>query len=124
MHEHLNSRMHRGQFISCPFCSRCYTSATGLTHHLEAASCPDAPHLDRDELFRIVGSKDPGGLICKDLLRWTSSHEYVVDSDSWNGYGWECFVCVREFGSIGSLRQHLNAPTRESFSPSMLAPLH
>ncbi|KAM4058336.1 zinc-finger double-stranded RNA-binding domain-containing protein [Hirsutella rhossiliensis] len=110
---HLNSRVHRGLTVLCPFCSRLFSTATGLTHHLETASCPKAPQLNRDELFRIVRSKDPGGIISKNLLEWTSSYEYEVDSGSWNGRGYECFICGRVFGRLSSLEQHLNSPIHQ-----------
>ncbi|KAF4509413.1 hypothetical protein G6O67_003589 [Ophiocordyceps sinensis] len=85
---HLNSRVHRGRQIKCPFCSRLFTTAAGLAHHLESASCPNASGLGRDGLYRFVRSKDPQGLISKNLIEWTGSSHYEADSGAWNGNGY------------------------------------
>lgn len=36
LRKHLNSRIHRGSTIACPFCSVKYATASGLSHHLES----------------------------------------------------------------------------------------
>lgn len=33
---------------------------------------------------------------------------------TWNGYGYECYLCHRVFHQIHSLSQHLNSPARKS----------
>ncbi|KAJ1564235.1 hypothetical protein HK405_015443, partial [Cladochytrium tenue] len=70
---HLNSRSHRGANMVCPFCKAAFTSATGLCHHLERGSCPKAPQLDRDAIFRIVRERDPFGMLSKNLIGWDGS---------------------------------------------------
>ncbi|KJZ74885.1 hypothetical protein HIM_05794 [Hirsutella minnesotensis 3608] len=112
---HLNSRVHRGQNIDCPFCNRSYTSATGLTHHLELGSCAGAPDLNRDELYRLVRSRDPQGIVSKNLIGWTGSSFFdIVDaSEAWNGYGYECYFCHRSFKNSGALNQHLSSPIHQ-----------
>ncbi|KAL7619895.1 hypothetical protein AAE478_010442 [Parahypoxylon ruwenzoriense] len=110
---HLNSRIHRGADMKCPFCSEAYTSATGLSHHLERGSCPDAPSLDRDMVYKIVRSKDSGGLISKKLLDWNGSPKYEANREAWNGDAWECYFCNREFRSLRALNQHLASPAHQ-----------
>ncbi|PHH85428.1 hypothetical protein CDD83_424 [Cordyceps sp. RAO-2017] len=110
---HLNSHVHRGSTISCPFCSKSYTTATGLSHHLESGSCPKAPFLDRDSIYRFIRSKDPHGSISKNLLEWNGSCQYEANDRSFNGDAFECYLCHREFRSLGGLNQHLNSPTHQ-----------
>jgi len=100
--------------MECPFCPRLFTTATGVTHHLETGACPNAGGLNRDGLYRVVRSKDPQGLVSKKLIRWTGSCSYEASASSWNGNAYECYFCHRTFGRLPSLNQHLNSPTRKS----------
>ncbi|KAI1645263.1 uncharacterized protein F4817DRAFT_344209 [Daldinia loculata] len=110
---HLNSRAHRGININCPFCKKAYTCATGLAHHIEGGACPRAPRLNRDEVYKLVRTKDPGGLISKNLLGWKGSPKYEATYESWNGCAFECYLCHRQFGLLSSLNQHLSSPTHQ-----------
>ncbi|KAL7627146.1 hypothetical protein AAE478_003922 [Parahypoxylon ruwenzoriense] len=109
---HLNSRAHRGQQIQCPFCKSRHATATGLTHHVETGSCPNAAGLNRDTLYKFVRSKDSRGIITKNLIGWTGSTEYEANDRSYNWVrqGWECYLCHRLFDLLKSLNQHLNSP--------------
>ncbi|KAI0121923.1 hypothetical protein F4814DRAFT_194350 [Daldinia grandis] len=110
---HLNSRVHRGINIDCPFCRNPYTSATGLAHHLERGACPRAPCLDRDEVYKLIRVKDPGGLISKKLIGWSGSPNYLATYEAWNGRAFECYLCHRTFASLESLNQHLRSPAHQ-----------
>ncbi|KAI1381888.1 hypothetical protein F4677DRAFT_439695 [Hypoxylon crocopeplum] len=110
---HLNSRVHRGTDVQCPFCKTRYATATGLTHHLEGGHCSQASFLNRDEMYKLVRSKDPTGVISKKLIGWHGSATYEANSNAWNGYAWECYFCHREFSSINGLNQHLNSPIHQ-----------
>ncbi|KAK5994365.1 Zinc finger Xfin-like protein [Cladobotryum mycophilum] len=110
---HLNSRIHRGQDIECPFCKRDFVTATGLTHHLESGSCPSASGMDREKLFKIVRSKDPQGLISKNLIGFTDFYSYEANWRSWNGDSYECYLCHRDFSQLAGLNQHLNSPRHQ-----------
>ncbi|KAJ4361188.1 hypothetical protein N0V85_009430 [Neurospora sp. IMI 360204] len=113
--QHLNSRTHRGQKIKCPFCPNSYTTATGMTHHLESGSCRNAPSLNRDSIYKFVRSKDPSGLISKKLIGWegTSNTTYNCTDRAWNGRQWECYLCHKGFGTSHGLNQHLNSPAHQ-----------
>ncbi|KAK7515290.1 putative zinc finger protein [Phyllosticta citriasiana] len=115
LNQHLNSRIHRGSTIKCPFCKRGYTTASGVSHHLENGSCPNAPSLDRETLHRMIRRRDPNGVITQKQLGWhdDTSASTVVGwqlDNAWNGDNYECFLCHREFGIPSSLRQHLESP--------------
>ncbi|KAI1468297.1 uncharacterized protein F4812DRAFT_426224 [Daldinia caldariorum] len=110
---HFNSRVHRGYCAKCPFCGKSYTSATGLSHHLEGGSCPQAPFLNRDEAYKLVRFKDTKGLISKNLIEWNGSPQYEATTEAWNGYAFKCYICHGEFRSLQSLNQHLGSPVRK-----------
>ncbi|OTA69524.1 putative zinc finger protein [Hypoxylon sp. EC38] len=110
---HLNSRIHRGNGIHCPFCKTGYTTATGLAHHLERGGCPQASFLNRDEVYKVVRAKDPGGIISKKLIGWHGSPTYEATHKAWNGDAYECYMCHREFMSLNSLNQHLSSPAHQ-----------
>ncbi|XXG94293.1 hypothetical protein Hte_000547 [Hypoxylon texense] len=111
---HLNSRTHRGQTITCPFCQNGFATATGLAHHLESGGCAHASSLNRDEVYKAVRAKDPGGLISKKLIGWHgSSPTYEATGMAWNGSAWECYFCHRNFLRVESLNQHLNSPAHQ-----------
>ncbi|KAL2128841.1 hypothetical protein VTI74DRAFT_8573 [Chaetomium olivicolor] len=112
--QHLNSKTHRGSTVSCPFCPATYTTAAGMTHHLERGACPRAPHLNRDEIYRFVRSKDPNGVISKHSITWhKNAPTYSATEMAWNGCFYECYFCEREFSSLHGLNQHLNSPAHQ-----------
>ncbi|EMR67222.1 putative zinc finger protein [Eutypa lata UCREL1] len=110
---HLNSRTHRRSEMGCPFCKRAFVSATGLSHHLESGSCPKAPSLDRDMVYKLVRSKDPNGIVSKKLIGWHGSSKYEATGQAWNGSAWECYFCHRDFNTKTGLDQHLNSPIHQ-----------
>lgn len=111
---HLNSRAHRPASLECPFCDACYTAATGLCHHLERGSCPNAPNLNRDAIYRIIRSRDPSGVISNNLIGWYGSDQYEASENSWNGSAYECYLCSRDFRTLYSLNQHLSSPIHQA----------
>ncbi|KAI1166141.1 hypothetical protein F5B18DRAFT_607421 [Nemania serpens] len=110
---HLNSRVHLGTSISCPYCTSPFTTAAGLAHHLETGSCPKATRLGRDAVYNIVRSVDHDGLIAKKLIGWQGSTTYEATERAWNGDSYECYFCTREFNTLSSLNQHLQSPVHQ-----------
>ncbi|KAL5000779.1 hypothetical protein BDV10DRAFT_161374 [Aspergillus recurvatus] len=108
---HLNSKIHRGREIHCPFCTVGYTTASGLSHHLETGSCPDAPRLNRESIYRLIRERDPQGVITHKQIGWKNEENsnYSATARSWNGYGYECYLCHRQYKSLHALNQHLNS---------------
>ncbi|KAI0482949.1 hypothetical protein GGR56DRAFT_686097 [Xylariaceae sp. FL0804] len=117
---HLNSAVHRGRSIQCPFCRAPFASATGLGHHLESGACPRAPGFDRDAVHKLVRSKDPGGLVTKKLLKGAGGEgssgapRYEATELAWNGQVYECYLCHRDFAKLESLNQHLASSAHEA----------
>lgn len=121
--QHLNSRIHRGADMACPFCKGKFATATGVAHHVERGSCPQAAQINRDELYKFIRAKDPQGLISKKLIGWTGSSQYEASDRAWNGYAYECYLCHRDFSQLRGLNQHLNSPTRKLYQNNRLATL-
>lgn len=110
----MNSRVHRGARIGCPFCKRKFVTASGLSHHLETGSCKDAPVLNRNTIHRMVRERDPNGVITMKQIEWLEQNtEYMFTDQAWNGSSWECYLCHREFAASGSLNSHLNSPAHQ-----------
>ncbi|KAJ3472816.1 hypothetical protein NLG97_g10698 [Lecanicillium saksenae] len=93
---HLNSSRRRGGNVPCPFCNKVFGTATGLAHHLEMGACPNAD-TSRDQMYGF----------------WKGLSAYEVTERSWNGVGYECYLCRRVFGSLHGLSQHLNSPAHQ-----------
>ncbi|KAA8895129.1 putative zinc finger protein [Sphaerosporella brunnea] len=106
---HQNSRAHQGSSVACPFCRASFVGATGLSHHLESGSCPNARNVDRDAIHRSLRKRDPRGVIAlpRKQLEWHRVNE--VDEDAWNGDGYECPLCTTEFEEMEGLRRHLDS---------------
>ncbi|BCR97021.1 C2H2-type zinc finger protein [Aspergillus luchuensis] len=112
---HLNSKIHRGQDVLCPFCNAAFTTATGAAHHLETGSCKRAVGLNRETIYKFVRSRDTQGVITRKLLEWNEDDniQYKANSRAYNGDYWECYLCHREFNTLTALNQHLNSPVHK-----------
>ncbi|KAL2823197.1 hypothetical protein BDW59DRAFT_149071 [Aspergillus cavernicola] len=112
---HLNSKIHRGQNITCPFCKLGHTTASGLSHHLESGSCRSAPRLNRETIYRVIRERDPHGVITHKQIGWVEEQNahYSASNSAWNGNGFECYLCHREFTKVSGLNQHLNSPAHK-----------
>ncbi|CAG7937571.1 unnamed protein product [Penicillium salamii] len=111
LRQHLNSRTHRGSDVKCPFCNTGFVTPSGASHHLETGSCPGAPRLNRESIARVVQRLDTTGVIAKKQIEWHEQNvEYVANSSSWNGSGYECYLCHRNYRTLLALNQHLKSP--------------
>lgn len=103
----LTSRVHRGINIACPFCKQGFTSASGLSHHLESGSCSKADGVNRETIYKTIRQRDTSGIFTNNLLEW---HGPWSASKAWNGCGFECYLCHRQFSGQRGLDQHLKSP--------------
>jgi hypothetical protein len=113
--KHLRSATHIGRHIPCPFCKVPYTTASGLSHHLETGSCPNAPNLNRDKILQIIRQRDANGTITMKQIGWHQevSVEYRATQQAYNGSAWQCYICHKTFKKVISLNAHLNSPTHK-----------
>lgn len=112
--QHLTSRAHNGGAkIPCPFCNVYFATASGVAHHLEGGACSQAQGLNRDEMYRFIRRKDPNGLITEKLIGWHGTPSYEATSRTWNGCGYACYFCTKDFSTLAGLNQHLKSPARK-----------
>jgi hypothetical protein len=113
--QHLNSKIHRGTNVPCPFCKDKYTTASGLTHHLETGSCSHARKLNREKILCIVRERDLHGAITNKQINWHQDEniKYSATKRSFNGSYWECYLCPNEFSNVNALNAHLNSPAHK-----------
>lgn len=111
----MNSSIHRGTDITCPFCKRKFATATGVTHHLETGSCSKARSLNRDTILTEIRRRDPNHVITKKLLTFHDESPFTATPACWNGYTgfYECYFCHKGFREIQSLNNHLNSPAHK-----------
>ncbi|KAF2752874.1 hypothetical protein EJ05DRAFT_470949 [Pseudovirgaria hyperparasitica] len=112
---HLNGAAHRANSIDCPFCKRNFTTATGVTHHLESGSCPNATNVNREVIYRAIRARDTSGVITHKTIEWhsQSNGSFEASNASWNGECFECYLCHRGFNTLRGLNQHLSSPAHK-----------
>lgn len=112
----MRSRIHVGSSaIQCPWCKEGFVTASGVTVHLESGNCT-ASDLNRQKLNHLVTRMDRNNIITKPLLTmpgYEDNCEIIATEKSWNGYGFECYLCDRQFGQLYALNQHLRSPAHD-----------
>ncbi|KAK8105846.1 uncharacterized protein PG998_003682 [Apiospora kogelbergensis] len=121
---HQNSKRHRGTPIRCPFCREYYSAATALCHHLERGACSAMPDLTREQIFQLVRSKDPNGIISKENIDlrciitsgyWSNEDVYKVANKPWlyqeDLYLYHCpnNKCDKNFTTLAGVMNHLES---------------
>lgn len=96
-------------------CNTAFTTASGVSHHLERSACPNARHLSRDKIHEAIRQRDPGNSITTPQIGWYDEPEsmYQSTSSAWNGSAWECALCHRNHNSRRALDQHLNSSVHQ-----------
>lgn len=85
-----------------------------MTIHLESGSCVSG--ITRQTVNNEIRARDTNHLITERLLTYPDSDGRVdtwATSAAWNGHGYECYFCPREFRSLPGLNQHLKSPVHE-----------
>ncbi|PIA98281.1 hypothetical protein CB0940_05442 [Cercospora beticola] len=57
LQQHLRGAAHMANSITCPFCKRGHTTASGVAHHLETGACPAARNLNRETIYKIINER-------------------------------------------------------------------
>jgi hypothetical protein len=112
--QHLHSRVHVGASMQCPFCKEGFTTASGVTIHLESGRCT-VSGLDRAKINDIVQRLDRNNIITRPLLTMPGygDIEMIATERAWNGYNYECYLCPREFQTLRALNNHIKSPVHE-----------
>jgi hypothetical protein len=104
-----------GGSIECPFCKSDFTTASGVTIHLESGACTRS-NLNRQKINTMIKKLDRNNVITKPLLTmpgYNNSDETFATDRAWNGSGYECYLCHKEFGALRALNQHLGSAAHE-----------
>ncbi|EOD52465.1 putative zinc finger protein [Neofusicoccum parvum UCRNP2] len=116
----VRGRGYNGTNITCHFCKRVFTTASGLSAHLESSGCPSAGSLNRANIHDKVCHRDPNGRITEKQLQqlMPENIQAVVESQwnpssAFNGNGYECYICHRSFVRPEYLRQHVYSPVHQ-----------
>ncbi|KAK7981997.1 hypothetical protein PG996_009686 [Apiospora saccharicola] len=110
---HRNSDVHTGTPTQCPFCNRHYMAIIDLCQHLESGGCRKLPNPTNRQIYELVRSRDPGGIIAKNRIKW---HQITYEASGLarNGSAYECGLCHEPFSSLAKLNEHLRSPVRKS----------
>ncbi|CAA7264920.1 unnamed protein product [Cyclocybe aegerita] len=116
---HLNSSIHRPKDNMCPFrgCDKSFVSRGALVLHLESGACCSG--IDRETVNKVVRKYDKKGIITDPSRLLTSGSSgnqnitYMATAASWNGDGYECYLCDKVHQSLAALNQHLASPRHQ-----------
>ncbi len=118
LRQHLNSGIHRPKNTHCPFgCGSSFISNSALVLHLEAGACSSG--VNRNAVNRYVRQLDTNHVITDPsrLITGGSSGneeiEYYATDASWNGSGFECYLCHNVYSTLKGLNQHLASPRHQ-----------
>ncbi|KAK9365619.1 hypothetical protein V1509DRAFT_632564 [Lipomyces kononenkoae] len=111
--QHLHSKAHNGNSIQCPFCKRSFTTASGVTIHLESGTCTSG--LNRTKINAIVQQLDRNHVITRPMLTMPGydNVEPIATELAWNGYGYQCYICTKAFQYLYALNNHLKSPVHQ-----------
>ena len=131
--QHLNSHVHAPRNIACCFrCNATFAQPSALAHHVESQACVKVTHHQIRSAVKLAetrfghrGAFTSGGQQAR-TLGWNGEYEnssesddddyatFTADAGTWNGSGYECCLCRREFRLLPHLNQHLQSPAHFS----------
>ncbi|TVY89591.1 Zinc finger protein [Lachnellula willkommii] len=108
--QHMHSKTHSS--MPCPFCKSTFANASGVIIHLEAGRCSSG--FDRHRINEAIRKLDRNNVITRPMIEMPGYGggrvETIATGRAWNGYGYECYLCEREFNSLNGLNNHLKSP--------------
>ncbi|KZO94067.1 hypothetical protein CALVIDRAFT_484868 [Calocera viscosa TUFC12733] len=116
---HLRSRIHLPATFKCPMlqCQQYFISPAAVVLHLESGKC--ASGVTRTIIDRYIVQHDRNNVITNPSRLITGpvgsrqlqpTATYIATERSWNGNGYECYFCHKEFKYLAQLNQHLASP--------------
>lgn len=100
--------------MECPFCKNSFSTASGVTIHLESGTCT-ASGLNRAKINNLVRQLDRNNVITRPMITMPGydTVEMIATERAWNGYGYQCYLCSNEFSSLHGLNNHIRSPAHE-----------
>jgi len=117
---HLRSRIHQPANYKCPMvgCQQRFISAAAVVLHMESGTCTSG--ISRALIDRYIVQHDVRNVITNPSRLITAGQggerqlqptpQYIATQRSWNGSGYECYFCHKEFRYLAQLNQHLASP--------------
>ncbi|KDR85839.1 hypothetical protein GALMADRAFT_234944 [Galerina marginata CBS 339.88] len=117
LNSHLNSSVHRPKDVKCPFkCGAAFVSRSALVLHLENGACTSG--VNRNLVNRYVRQYDTSNVITDPARMIAGSGSsgditYIASERSWNGSGYECYLCHNTYQTLAVLNRHLASPRHQ-----------
>lgn len=116
------SSIHNARSCVCPGrgCGKRFVSHGGLALHFESGACSSG--INRRELNDFAIRHDHNNVITNParlIAGPSGSHNRTqvvrqwASEASWNGFGYECILCHKEFRMLSSLNAHLESPVHD-----------
>ncbi|KAK9490191.1 hypothetical protein V1508DRAFT_285004 [Lipomyces doorenjongii] len=111
--QHMRSKTHMGNSIQCPYCKRSFTTASGVTIHVESGTCSSG--INRTKINTLVRQLDRNNVITRPMLTMPGydNVETIATELAWNGYGYQCYLCTKHFQTLHGLNNHLKSPVHQ-----------
>jgi hypothetical protein len=99
--------------MKCPFCTLTFSTASGVTIHLESGTC--ASGIDRHQINTAIRNLDRDHHVTRPMLTLPGydNIESFATERAFNGSAYECYLCSRAFRTLYSLNAHLQSPVHE-----------
>jgi len=112
--QHQHSKIHMGSSIKCPWCKNPFTTASGVTIHLESGTC-SVSGLNRIKINDMVRQLDRGNVITRPMLPMSGYDrvENIATRQAWNGIAYQCYLCARQFLALEGLNKHIGSPAHD-----------
>ncbi|KAF5385017.1 hypothetical protein D9615_001023 [Tricholomella constricta] len=116
---HLNSSVHSPRDVPCrgKGCTLTFVSPSAMLLHLESGTCCSGitrglindkiRQLDRNNIITDPSRMIAGPSGARDEVT------YYATGASWNGRGFECYLCHGTYSSLRALNQHLASPRHQ-----------
>jgi len=112
--QHLHSSTHVGKSsMECPFCKLGFATASGVVIHLESNRCKSG--MNKAKIDAMIQKLDRQNVITRPMLEMPgySNQEVIATERTWNGDGYECYLCHREFTKLTGLNMHIKSPVHQ-----------
>ncbi|KAJ0413355.1 hypothetical protein BJY00DRAFT_319848 [Aspergillus carlsbadensis] len=110
LRKHFESRTQRGSNMAWRHSQIDKTTTSGSIRHFETGSSTGATRINRQMTQRVASYLDAQRPPTHHSnWRDGENRQDLATDKTWNGFGWECYVCHKEFARRTGLGNHLNS---------------